>query len=100
MFDSVGISNPVYNIEKSKLKKEIVNYSREHNFLGKFLCQSCLNKTENLIGIKPSSILQSLDEIINCLNHETPEILSKIPTDIWTQLINLLGEKIIKPKKS
>ena len=29
---------------------------------------------------------------------ESPEILSKIPTDIWTQLINLLGEKIIKPK--
>ena len=24
--------------------------------------------------------------------------LKKIPTDIWTQLINLLGEKIIKPK--
>ena len=53
---------------------------------------------ENLIGIKPSSILQSLKELINCLNHENPEILSKIPTDIWTQLINLLGQKIIKPK--
>ena len=39
----------------------------------------------------------SLKELINYLNHETPEILSKIPADIWTQLINLLGEKIIKP---
>ena len=74
--DSAGISNPVYNIEKSKLKREIINYLREHNFLGNranFLCQSCLNKRENLIGIQPSSILQSkrtyqLSESRNPLN--------------------------------
>ena len=43
--------NVVLHIERGKVSAAVVNFLREHNFLGpqsSFLCKSCISKTKNI----------------------------------------------------
>ena len=119
--------NAVLHIERGKVSSQVINFLREHHFLGprsSFLCKSCIFKTNNILHhhhhhnntntntTKTANVpkasyqvdnedkptIQKLVQLMICQLEDDSVEIENVGEADWSKLLYLIGTKILFPR--
>lgn len=109
-FQNKNKCNPVYHIERAKVKSSVVGYLRLHKYIpdrALYLCKACISMTEYMMKTKsdddkncPSAFFDGnsmeylIDRLITFLSEAT---VIDISDTKWVLLFYYLGKRVLSP---